>query len=104
METISIMDGLALTVVSMVVVFVVLGSIWGLVELVSKFIKQQDPVTEFNDTNTTTKHPVETHPHASKNLEANKKNQQVAELMALVLASEDKPNKKFEIIESKRIK
>lgn len=105
METISIMDGLVLTVVSMFVVFVVLGSIWGLVELVSTFIKQQDPIIDSVGTPSTTKQPSAAHPQASTNtLSVNKKHQQVAELMALVLASENEPNKKFEIIESKRVK
>ena len=104
METISIMDGLVLTVVSMIVVFVVLGSIWGLVELVSKFIKQSEPATGSIGAQPTTPQPSATHPQASKTLNVNKKHQQVAELMALVLASEDEPNKKFEIVESKRVK
>ena len=104
METISIMDGLVLTVVSMLVVFLLLTAIWGLVELVSKFINEPEPATDSVGAQPTTKQSSKTYPQASKNLNVNKKHQQVAELMALVLASEDEPNKKFKIVESKRVK
>lgn len=40
MESINIMDGLILTIVSILVVFVVLAAIWGLVEIVSSLINQ----------------------------------------------------------------
>lgn len=99
MESINIMEGLVLTIVSMLVVFVVLAAIWGLVEIVSILLNQQEPIEDSLGTQPTTSHPQTVH-----SLTPNKKHQQVAELMALVLASEDEPNKKFEIVESKRIK
>ena len=99
MESISIMDGLVLTIISMLVVFVVLAAIWGLVEMVSTLISRQEPTEESTKTSLTPIHQTVHH-----QMVPNKKYQQVAELMALVLASEDKPNKKFEIIESKRVK
>lgn len=104
METISIGDGLVLTVVSMLVVFIVLSSIWGLVEFVSKFVNKQEPVPEIDLTGSTKKEQVPSNLLAPDTLTPKEKHQQVAELMALVLASEDEPNKKFEIIESKRVK
>lgn len=48
--------------------------------------------------------PSASQPQTVSPLAPNKTHQQVAELMALVLASEDASNKKFEIVESKRIK
>lgn len=99
MESINIMDGLILTIVSILVVFVVLATIWGLVEIVSSLINQQEPVEESVGTQ-----PSASQPQTVSPLAPNKTHQQVAELMALVLASEDASNKKFEIVESKRIK
>lgn len=94
MDTITITDGLILTVVAMLVVFLVLASIWGLVELVAKFMPTSTkPTTEIPVTALSTNNTVE-----------NPKHKKVAEIIALVLASEDKPDKKFEIVESKRIK
>ncbi|HBY89944.1 MAG: OadG family protein [Ruoffia tabacinasalis] len=98
MESISIMDGLMLTIVSMLTVFSVLLVLWGLTEMIAKFVNGSDK--------------AEPAPAAAKpapavntnNLAPNKKHQQVAELVALALASEDEPNKKLEIQESKRIK
>lgn len=99
MESISIYDGLILTIVSMLVVFAVLAAIWGLVELISRFVREPETVTESPGGRATPAKPQQVDPLAS-----NKKHQQAVEMMALVLASEDEPNKKFEIVESKRIK
>lgn len=103
METISISEGLLLTIVSMIVVFAILTVIWGLVELTSKVLANSD---EANQVATETAAP-QLKPVSQTNtasLAANEKNQKVAEIIALILASEDKPNKKFEISESKRVK
>lgn len=97
METISILDGLVLTIVSMLVVFSVLAAIWGLVELIAKIVNRPEASLEAAGTPSMNNQAVDT-------LAPNPKHQQVAELMALVLASEDEPNKKFEIIETKRVK
>ena len=100
METISLMDGINLTVVSIPIVFAVLASIWGLVELVAKFIPKPEMPKESsvrsqsqNDTSS-----------VSNTISDNSKHKLVAELMALTLASEDQPDKKFEIVESKRFR
>lgn len=82
----------------MLTVFSVLLVLWGLTEMIAKFVNGSDK--------------AEPAPAAAKpapavntnNLAPNKKHQQVAELVALALASEDEPNKKLEIQESKRIK
>lgn len=100
MESINLFDGFVLTIVSMVVVFIVLAAIWGLTELVARFIgKEEAPSTQ-----TAPKPAVQTSAQDTQTLVPNKKHQQVAEVMALILAAEDEPNKKFEIIEAKRIK
>lgn len=104
MESITIMDGLILTVVSMLVVFTILAAIWGLVELVSKLINHSDAELETVGAPSTNTQTSGTKAQAANTLAPNQKHQQVAELMALVLASEYEPNKKFEIVESKRVK
>lgn len=96
METISIIDGLGLTITAMLVVLIVLGSIWGLVELVAKFmVETTEPVLDA---------PSVMKPPTMNQTTENSKHKKVAEIIALVIASEDQPNKKFEIVESKRIK
>lgn len=102
METVSIMDGLVLTVVSIMLVFTVLAAIWGLIELVSKILisigsKEELAVPAASS-------PVATNNVSSQTLNVNEKNKQAAEVISLVLASEDQPNKKFEIVDSKRVK
>src|SRR5699024_2289068 len=100
MESTSNADGLVLTIVSMLVVFIVLAANCWLVEMFSALISRQEHTEESTKSSLTTSHPQTVH----HQMIPNKKYQQVAELTALVLASEDKPNKKFEIIESKRVK
>lgn len=95
MDTITIYDGLVLTVVAMLVVFIVLASIWGLVELVAKFITNDEPTLEAALAPSPIPYPKTTE---------NPKHKKAAEIIALVLASEDEPDKKFEIIASKRIR
>lgn len=102
METISIFDGLVLTLVSMLVVFLVLASIWGLVELIAKLVNGQEPETV--SLQPVKKQATTLPAEGSKDLPVNKKHQQAAEFISLVLASEDQPNKKFEITDSKRVK
>ncbi len=98
MEAISIMDGLVLTVVSMLVVFAVLTALWGITEWTAKLVGKETPPVTAPQKNQT---PVATQ---ASQLVANPKHQLVAELMALTLASQDQPNKKLEIHESIRIK
>lgn len=100
MDSISIFDGLVLTVVSMLVVFIVLASIWGLVELTARFIN----VEEVQLDSESSKQIIPSELKDPSTLSANKAHQQAAELISLVLASEDQPDKNFEIVESKRIK
>lgn len=100
MDSISIFDGLVLTVVSMLVVFIVLASIWGLVELTARFIN----VEEVQLDSESSKQIIPSELKDPSTFSANKAHQQAAELISLVLASEDQPDKNFEIVESKRIK
>ncbi len=104
METISILDGLTLTVVSMLVVFTVLAAIWGLVEVTSKFVHSSQPDAGSTKRSQPAAGKATAPQSTTDTLAPNSKHQKVAELMALVLASEDEPNKKFEIVESQRIK
>lgn len=95
MEKISIADGLALTVVAMLVVLIVLTSIWGFVELIAKLLATSgEPIIK---SPTITKSPI-------TQMIENPEYKKVAEIIALISASKDKPNIKFEIVESKRIK
>lgn len=94
MESISLVDGLILTVVSMLLVFMVLGSIGLLIDVIAKFIGESEVV----EAPAPIKQVVSTDP-----LQANEEYKFVAEMMALVLASEDEPNRKFEVVEAKRI-
>lgn len=106
MSTISIMDGLVLTVVSMLTVFSVLTAIWGLVEVLSKVVQALNK-------NTAPLVPTAVSDSIAKStggsqeaqlLTTNEKNKQAAEIISLILASEDQPNKKYEIVDSKRVK
>ncbi len=99
MDTISLYDGLILTVVSMLVVFLVLAAIWGLMEIISKVVSAPETPTEPSAHSQPADHSIQT-----KTLKENPEYKQVAELIALILASEDQPDRKFEIIESKRVK
>src|SRR5699024_12748591 len=67
-SSISNMDGLVLTIVSMLVVFIVLAAIWGLVEMVSALISRQEPTEESTKTSLTTSHPqtVRSEEHTSE--------------------------------------
>lgn len=99
MESISLVDGLVLTVVSMLVVFAVLTAIWFLIELVSKLIGD----SPIEAAHTPTIIPAQTVEQPAV-LTENQEYKLVAEIMALILAAEDEPNRKFEIVETKRIK
>lgn len=99
MDSINIYDGLVLTIISIAVVFIVLASIWGLIEVVSRIVNGSEPAMEL------VRQPIA--PVKTPQVESvspNKKNQFAAEMMALILASENEPGKKFEIVEAKRIK
>ena len=95
MDAITLLDGLTLTVVSMILVFIVLGSIGNLIELVAKFVNESEEEVEETQS---VKPVVSTDP-----LQVNEEYQFVAEMMALVLASEDEPDRQFEVVEAKRI-
>lgn len=94
MDTFTIIDGLSLTVIAMLVVVAVLASIWGLIELVAKFVAES--------TTPAAKTPIVTEPSLRQTTE-HSEHKKVAEIMALVMASEDQPDRKFEIVESQRI-
>ena len=107
MESISIMDGLVLTVVSMLVVFSVLTALWGLTELTAKLVNRNEQPADSPAAPVTAATGGLAHPTASPvntALTPNPKHQLVAELMALTLASHDQPDAKLEIHETLRIK
>lgn len=104
METINLTEGLILTLVSMIVVFIILGAIWGLTELIANIVGDPEEKTQLTDSPTTDDDTVSPIDIKNQSLVINEKNQKAAEIMALILAAEDQPNKKFEIIESERIK
>ena len=100
METLSLIEGINLTIVSMLIVFAVLASIWGLVELVSTIIPESESTSKSSEGS----RPKIDLPSSENPLIENSQHKLVAELMALTLASEGQPDKKFEIVESKRVK
>ncbi|HLR91710.1 MAG TPA: OadG family protein [Atopostipes sp.] len=104
MTSISLFDGLMLTIVSMLVVFLVLAAIWGLTELTAHFAREEAPSQISTPRQPTTDPLASFHPPNQDDLPAHEKHQKAAEIIALILASEDQSNKKFEIIESKRVK
>ncbi len=99
METISLSDGLILTVISMLLVFLVLSAIWILTDFVAKVVNKKELDDEIETKQTFAGVSTE-----SKAPKVNLKNQFAAEIIALILASEDEPNRKFEVVESKKIK
>lgn len=88
METFGLMDGLTVTVVAMVVVFSVLASLWFLVELTHKLVG--DPTEE--------KAVSVEIPNFDEN------RAKVAAITALVMAYEEHPAKKLEIVEVIHVK
>lgn len=94
-DTFLLSDGLIVTLVAILVVFVILASIWGLMELVHKVTKGM----------TDSKQPASSlEKFQEPQFEIDKKREMVAALTALIRAHEEKPAKKYEIIEIKRIK
>lgn len=102
MEAISMMEGLNLTLVSMGVVFMVLAALWALTEWIAKLVNKGATAAKPSPSNQAPS-PVATSSHSSA-LTPHPKHQQVAELVALALASEDQSNVKLEIHETIRIK
>lgn len=104
MDTLSLVDGLSLTIVSLLVVFGVLAAIWGIIEIIAKIVQATETESDTSSQPSVSKNQQTKTQTNTNQLTPNAKHQQVAELMALVLASEDEPGKKFEIVESKRLK
>ncbi|MGP6139865.1 MULTISPECIES: OadG family protein [unclassified Jeotgalibaca] len=88
MESFNMMDGLVVTVISMVFVFSVLASLWGLTELVHRFSAESKMEV----------------PAVSPDLIPDKQRETVAVLTAIIAAHETNPAKKYEVVEVKRIK
>lgn len=101
MESISLFDGFILTIVSMILVFLVLGAIGVLTDVIAKFVNEEESTVEKASIQQAER---KKRTYTKESLKADNENQFVAEMMALVLASEDEPNRKFEVVESKRIK
>lgn len=91
MEQFSFMDGVMVSIVSMVVVFGVLAALWGLTELVHRVSTDKKPLLEAE-----TVAPVV--------LQSDKQRETAAVLTAIIAAHETNPGKKFEVVEVKRIK
>lgn len=98
MTSITLGDGLVLTIVSMITVFALLGALWGITSLMAKFFGEEEAPTSSAPV---AKDAAQT---SGGGLLANKKHQKVAEMTALIVASEGIQDRKFEIVESKRIK
>ncbi|UJF16124.1 OadG family protein [Jeotgalibaca sp. MA1X17-3] len=94
-DTFLLSDGLIVTFVAMFTVFIILASIWGLMEIVHKITKR-----------ITIAPPIPTSPDilGESEIEVDKNREMVAILMALIYAHEEKPAKKYEVIEIKQIK
>ncbi|WP_320163701.1 OadG family transporter subunit [uncultured Trichococcus sp.] len=102
MEAFSLMDGLVVTVVAMVVVFSVLSSLWILVELTHKLVG--DPTEEQVVRDTKEFQRTKATPIEAEALNLDKRCSKVAAITALVMAYEEHPAKKFEIVEVFRVK
>ncbi|AZP03951.1 OadG family protein [Jeotgalibaca ciconiae] len=93
-DSFGLMDGIIVTVVAMAVVFIVLSSLWGLMELVRRL------VVSFSKSSVLNAEPIET----ETKLVADPEREKIAVLAALTLAYNDHPTKKYEIIEVNRVK
>lgn len=82
----NLFDGLILMVIAMVVVFIVLGALWGVIEFVHLVSAEPEILTE-----------------ELFDVEHDEEREKVAVLTALVMACEAQPAKKFEVVEVKRI-
>lgn len=102
METFSLMDGLVVTIVAMVVVFSVLASLWFLVELTHKLVG--DPTEEKAMRDKKELQRTSATPMTAEALGLDEKRAKVAAITALVMAYEEHPAKKFEIVEVSRVK
>jgi len=85
----NLLDGIILTVVAMVVVFIVLGALWGVIELVHRFSAEPEILTK----------EMEVAPA----VERDEQREKVAVLAALVMTYEAQPAKKFEVVDVKRV-
>lgn len=88
-------DGLIVTLVAMIVVFVILAAIWGLMELVHKCLPEN---LAADQSAVSPENLLE--PHLLKD----EKREIIAALAALIRAHEEHPAKKYEIIEVKRLR
>ncbi|CZQ93769.1 oadg fam: sodium pump decarboxylases gamma subunit [Trichococcus palustris] len=102
METFSLMDGMVVTVVAMVVVFVVLTCLWFMVELTHKLVG--DPTEEKAMSDKKELQRTSATPNATVNIVVDEKRAKAAAVTALVMAYEEHPAKKFEIVEVVRVK
>ena len=98
MGTFNLGDGLIVTVVAMIVVFVVLSALWFLVELVHKLVGEpavvaSAPIHQEDDLQTVLQEPG-----------VDEQRAKAAAITALIAAYEAHPAKKFEIVDVTRIK
>lgn len=93
----TIMDSLELTVVAMSLVFLILSGIMLLMQVTAKIVNKSD--RRKNGTTSSLPQTVQTH-----NNQLDTKLEHVAVLTALAVASEDAPNKHYQIEKVERIK
>jgi len=98
MGTFNIGDGLIVTVVAMIVVFVVLSCLWFLVELVHKLVGEPAQAAPALAQREETVQPV------LQDAVVDEQRAKAAAITALIAAYEAHPAKKFEIVDVTRIK
>lgn len=98
MGTFNLGDGLIVTVVAMIVVFVVLASLWFLVELVHKLVGDPAQAAPAPVQREETVQPV------LHDARVDEQRAKAAAITALIAAYEAHPAKKFEIVDVTRIK
>lgn len=104
-RTFHLTDGLSVTIVAMIVVFVVLAAIWGLMEIIHRFAADRKaPISapEKHASPLAADHGKT--PENATSWIQDEKRETAAAIAALVQAYEDYPSKKYEIEEVKRIK
>lgn len=94
-DTFLLSDGLIVTLVAMVVVFLILASIWGLMEFVHKILPKKIVFQP---------HKVVSERKIKTNFTKDEKRERIAVLAALIQSHQDHPAKKYEIFEVKRLK
>lgn len=97
----TILDGVIITVISILVVFLVLIGLQIVMGLLRVLLKRRK-VTPMSESNLQVQQPMSSEPPES--LEEDEETRTVAVLTALILANQDQQDKKYHIIAIKRIR